>query len=99
MRVRKFKELDREIRLYESFNFFVAAYAENNKTSKLLESFEYGVQIPVEESARRKRFFYGLYLAIAKRYPIIKTRLSESIFESWAITHTVDDLKKILKIK
>lgn len=55
--------------------------------------------IPTEKYVFRVPVFNSLYDQIFRHYPIIRTKISKSIFESWSITHTIQDLEKLLKVK
>jgi hypothetical protein len=63
------------------------------------DAFNYYKHISSDKRIFRVENFNWLYDQVFKLHPIIKTRLSKEVFESWAITHDVEDLRKLLRIK
>lgn len=84
------KRLEKEILINESFSFEPLAPDNVGEAFRFLDT--------MESSSLRFRLLaaQSAYEILFKFYPIIKLKVSEAVFESWLITHTLDDLLSII---
>lgn len=88
------KRLEKEIKLNESFFDPTELDLPSVQDAFVLLEFLDRLKPPV-----RVVFCQVAYGMLFKHYPVIKLKVSEAVFESWMITHTVEDLKQLIGYK
>jgi hypothetical protein len=87
------KRLEKEITTYESFS----SEPDERNTAKGA----FSLIAALENTKPEFRAFYCqcIYAILFQHYPVIKLKVSEAVFESWLITHSVDELKQLINFK
>jgi len=88
------KRLERELTICESF------FEPNKENDFILSSpedcFVHLRELEYLDQYLRVKYCSWIYSHLFTYFPIIKLKVPESVFESWLLTHSVDELKQIL---
>jgi hypothetical protein len=87
------KRLEKEIITYESFSF------EPDERNTAKGAFSLLSCLDQTKPQFRAFFCQCAYYILFQHYPVIRLKVSEATFESWIITHSVDELKTLINYK